>query len=712
MVFTILIIASTLGLALYPKSIYRLNGVKSIILVPLTVCGYLAICGFIICLVLKRMSIWALALPLLMFTVLLWADIVRKKEIQKYFLRREDIIGLTVVIGFVLLLTLHMFGTDLSIQYSTAVGGSQYLDTMNLLRGTALQEVSFSTYIEAIFVGAVIPFRGEADAYKAFIAAEIFLRILEVGMLYVVVLTVSDRKLIRYAAPVIGICYFFGYPALSLFWANCDYWNAGALLLLWIVYSLLVLEKKKNLWHLACVYLGMTLLVDVVCAQYYAAFHMLGVVIALLFLWAVKKRDITKQRIKENTLVGICLFGAAAVLLFYFKFFVQLGDMVPSVSEQNAMYRCMYGDLLFFIPALFFVTAYVSNTKLRFGCITALSVWSVVGTIVLYVLWYQSRLDTYYYFVNYYNLWVLGWILAAAALEIMAETKQLPIFFSYVGMIAAIALLVLTNYDAHMWKHNPYYNGMYVTRNFFSLYRQCMDAVLTDYEEYRMDDEVLEAFKAAAEWDGLSENVIITEEDAERCWYDAFTGMESEKLRYEKLDFPDMIQKLAADSVKSVTVMKSEETYTRYGGYYEKCQTVYEDDEIAVYSYRGENWNDIFAMDSEYSDEKKELFSYVQENLDGETVPLMAHETAYMDFVVYENMTGTKGERYYTWYRYPGENIDNLNAYGIKYIVLLYGDEFYETTSEYFRRQEIVYENEAGMVVRCQGETWLKEYGE
>lgn len=709
-VFTVLVIASLTGLAIYPKSKKKLNGMKTVILVPMVLSGYLALCGWFSVILWNRMNISVLNIFLLGLAVLVWVGIIRKRERQHYFWRHMDIIGMIVSMAFVIAIALHVFGPTLSIRYSNAIGGSQFLDAMNLLRGRPeLQEVSFSTYIEAVFCGVVMPFAGEIGCYKAFLTAEICLRMLEMGMLYCAVLTVSDRKIVRYAAPVIGIGYFFGYPALSLLWANYDYWNAGALLLLWIGYVLLVLEKNKEMRYIAVVLLAEALLTDIVCGQYYAAFHMVGVAAVLFVLWMLNRKSIMNQRVKYGSLIIILALAIAAGILFYMKFFVLLQSAEPTATEAAGMYRCMYGDLLFFLPALFFVVAYVCAKRREFHSVALLGIWSLVGTIILYVLWYQGILDTYFYFLNYYNLWLIGWVLVATALEIMAETKQLPIFFSYIGMIGALALLTLTNYDLHMWYHNVQYNGQYVTKNFLALYRQSMDGLLTDYAQYEVPEDVLEAFAYLNTEESVGNAAIVTENEATQYWGDAFVGAESGEYRLDEAEFPDVVQALAADEVAVSVVMKGETQYQTYHDYYECCQILFENEQVTVYAPPGTSWTDIEGKAGAYDKQKEELFAYAKMSKE-QTMPLMADKTAYMDFIMYENITGTDMSEYYTWKYSAVDNINNLNARGITQIVVLKNDSYYQTTQAYFEKQEIVYENEAGYILKCVGDSWTTQY--
>lgn len=709
-IFLMLIIAAMFGIAIYPKEKNELNGIVAVILIPLILSGFLVLSSWVSLIIWGRISISVISVELFILNLPLWAGIIRRKEKQNYFWRSSDIIGLILVAVFVLSIAVHVYGLELSIRYSNPVGAGQFLDAMNLLRGEkGLQPISFSSYIQAIFVGTIQPFAGNILCYKGFIVAEIFLRLLEAGLFYGTVLMISERKVVRYAAPVVSICYFFGYPALSLQWANYDYWNAGALVFLWIVYILLVIERKPQMCHLAIILLIEALLVDIISVQYYAAFHMVGVVAALLILGIRVKGHIVHSSLKYISMVGCILFIVIAGGLFYFEFFVKLGEIEPTALEAAGMYRCMYGDLLFFLPALCFLIVYVWRRKKKFYSMVGLAAWSLTGTIILYILWYQDKLDTYFYFLNYYNLWLLGWILVTAVLEIMAETKQLPIFFSYVGMIVALAVLTLTNYDYHMWHHNVQYNGMYVTKNFFPLYRQNMDALLRDYSEYEVPENIFTMYEYLdAEQSGKTLR-SITESEVFQYLFDAFVGGKSELCRLDKRDFPDIIKQLETDGADVAVVIKDEAQYQMYQNYYEECDILYENDGAIAYVPEDGDWMGVRDTSDNYIEQKEELFSQALTDVE-DIVPLMASADSYMDFILYEDVTGKSMEDFYTWKYSPVDNLHNLNAHGVKRIVVLKDDEYYQTTKDYFERHKVIYENEAGYILECEGTEWSTTY--
>lgn len=712
----IIFVVTIAGISLYSKSECKLNGVKTIIVSLVSVASYLFVTGCITRIFWGHISANAICTFMLLLAVAFWLAIYNKKKIQHLFWRASDVIGLMLIVVFAIAVSIHVFSSELEIQYCNLVGSEQFLTVMRFLRnGTDAVNISFTTYMEALFIELLTPIFPGIESYKAFIIAEIFLRILEVCMFYVVVLTISDRKIVRYAAPVLSICYFFGYPTLSLLYGNYGYWNAGALLFLFMIYALLVLEKQNDMRGYAIGLLLLACIVNLIGAQFYASLNIIAVMLALLVICIGKRKDFTNIKVKYSCF-GVVIAGiAAAGLIFYREWFVTQSDMTAgsiAIGEliTDGIYRSMYGDLLFFIPAFIFVISYVFLRKNYSKVIGIVSVSMLAVTIVLYVLWYNSLVETGYYFLNYYNLWLLGWLLVAMALEIAADTKQMPVFLSYAGMMIALGVLVFSNYDYKMWHRNPNYNQPGITSNFFSLYRQNLNGMLTDYADYRIPDGILEAFEYMMEEEKTAKTVIVTSDEAIQNWYDAFTAADSTDYRMDQNEFPDVVKMLESDGIDAVTIIKDSEDYRNYQTYYKRCQILFENEETVVYTYAGKTWTDIQGMGVNYSEDRMKLFEYARDNYGNETVPLMADRTAYLDFVMYQNIFGTNLKEFYTWKYSPVDNLNNLNAHGVQYIILLNDDAYYQATKDYFDRQEVVFENEAGRVLKCAGDEWSTQY--
>ena len=102
-----------------------------------------------------------------------------------------------------------------------------------------------------------------------------------------------------------------------------------------------------------------------------------------------------------------------------------------------------------------------------------------------------------------------------------------------------------------------------------------------------------------------------------------------------------------------------------------------------------------------YSPAKLDLYNYVRENLNDETIPLLADYINYLDFYWYQNMTGQDTDDYF----FLTHDINNLiQRIGVrketKYVMLLYDTSVYKENTLLWRRYKKVYDNDVGCILK------------
>lgn len=649
-IYMILFLSCLGGILYYPKAKGRMNGVKATVMGSMAICCYQALVAWLLDLVHIKVGLASIGVMTLLLAVLLWAGIWKKKQWQQLFWRVSDVVSLLVLIIFVLIISVHIFGIDLQLQYPMAEAASYFTDVMRMVREETLEGTYFSQLTGALWVELLSPILPESMYFQAFILADVSTRVLEICMLYVLIVTVSDKKIVRYAAPILCIAYFWGYPAYSYLSENYLAWSSGVMIFMVMLYVILLMEKRRISW-----------------------------------------------RIGGGLLVAGVLVGMTCDPLF-----------VSGVSRmgEHEIYASMYGDLIFFVPALIYVLYYVFWKKKKAWTIAVTSTIAVLCTVISYIFWYNNVMPQENYYKLYYYLWLLGWLLVAVTFDIAAETGELAECFSYVGMIVVLAYIVLSNYDERMIRKTYHTDGDYTTKNFFSLYRYNADAMLLDYEDYQVSKEALAGYEYAI---GQQEQVIpiLTEDAITEMWYDALSGEDSTLYSLSQNGLPDVLQMLDENEIQMIVVRKDRSEYSEFQNYFDRCEAAFENEDVAVYTKPAASWSDVYDLEAAEYAEKVELYTYVKDELAGGMVPLMARKPACVDFIMYEDVTGNSSAEYYTWNYGERENIENLNNRGVTCVVLLKEDAYYEANHGYYEGQEILFENEAGIVVRCAGEEWF-----
>jgi hypothetical protein len=708
-IFVLLFLAFLMGIILVPKIDGKINMIKVAVMGIMAIFCYQSFWAFMFQLVGIPVNLKSTCISMAAVVLLLWGMIIKKKKMQRIFVRITDIAVLAVLAGIVIAVSLHMFTPYLRLSYINSDPANHFNDAMGIVKqGVLGKHIYFSAFVNAMFIEIFSPILIVSKYYKAFIFADIFMHVLEVWMCYVLMLTVSEKKIVRIFAPVFALGYFWGYPAYSYMTGGFVYWSIGVMILMLLVYALLLLERYPKNYKCNVILLLFALYANTCCNALFIPLNSAAVILAL-FVLAIRQKKINKKMI-AGFLVVVVIAAAAVFVLFMDKWGGSFDKMITYVSKAGGMYHSVYADLIYFIPAAFIVLFYLLKKKKYPAAIPVMALFMVVCTCVMYGFLINHMMSFYYYFKIYYNLWLFGWLLCVMAADILADEKQLAGFYAYVGFIGILALFTFTNYDMNMWEFDPGYNEASVPKHFLAIYWNNLDTSQKDYGEYTILPDLMEVMSYAAEELDDDKIPALVADDRTFYWFDGMRAQNTRKYKPYNRELMDILVKMDKNGITKIFVDKEDKIYQQYENYFSLCKAVYENERAAILTFPGESWCKILPYVNGYDEGKLELYKYVKKHLKNERVPLMAAKESCLDFIIYRQKTKQKSTDCYTWNFNPKENLDNLNQLGIKYITVLYGDSYYQENQYYLDGQETVFENESGKIIKCAGDSFSTEY--
>lgn len=708
-IFILLFVLLLAGAVLVPKIDGKMNVIKAAVMGIMAVFCYQSVFAFAFNLIGIPVNLKSICIPMAAAAILLWGMIIKKKKVQRVFVRITDIAVLVLLAGIVIAVSMHIFTTHLRLSYINTDPANHFNDAMVIVKqGVLGKHIYFSAFINAMFIEIFSPVLIVSKYYKAFILADIFMHVLEVWMCYVLMITISEKKVVRIFAPVFALGYFWGYPAYSYMTGGFVYWSTGVMVLILLIYALLLLERYPKQYRYSGGLFLLALYANTCCNALFIPVNSAAVIMAL-FVLAIRKKKLNWKMVAGFLFVTV-IAAAAAIFLFFDKWGGSFEKMITYVSKSGAMYHSMYADLIFFLPALFVVLFYVFAKRKYSMTIPVMAVCMILCTCVMYGFLINEKMSYYYYYKIYYNLWLFGWLLCVMAIDVLTDTGQMAGFYAYMGMIGMLALLTFTNYDMNMCKFNVGYNEESVPRHLFSLYWYNMDTVQKDYEEYTIPVELMDVMSYAT--DELDDEKIpaLVSNDNVFYWFDGMRGQNTRKYKLYDRELMDVLVKMDKHDITKILVDKEDECYQQYESYFSLCKVVYENERAAILTFPGKSWCKILPYANGYDEGKLELYAYVKKNLKGKKVPLMASKESCLDFVIYRQKTKKKSTKCYTWNFNPKENLDNLNELGIQYITVLYDDSYYQENKYYLDQQKTVFENKSGKVIKCVGDSFSTEY--
>lgn len=591
--FIIEFVLFVVGAVLLPKCESRINGIKAAVMAIMAAFCYQALLAFVYARIGIRVDIKSTAVSMALADVLLWGGILWKRRVQKLFFRFSDMLCILVLTAAVVGVSLHMFTPELRLSYINTDPANHFKFAMNVVKSGDVAGIYFSAFIDAMFIELFAPILAEISYYKAFILADIFMHILEVWMFYVLVLTISEKKAVRIAAPFLTLLYFWGYPAYSYMTGGFVYWSNGVMILIFMVYALLLLEKHNTMSWQPAVLLVLGAYANSCCNKLFIPVNYLAFFVALfVILWRQKKQVLNKQ-VLFATLGIVAVVCVTAVVLFWNSWDGSLQKMIEYVSVAGGIYRSMYADMIFFVPVLLFVCYYSLYRREYSGTLPLMAACMLICAAGMYLFWYNALMSTYYYYKIYYNLWLFGWILAAAALDLAVEKKQMTGLLSYAGMLLLMGIISWTNYDDVMKASAEDYNAYYATEELFPLYRFNADSLLADYEKYKLSPMALDVYAYVLEYMPDEEFIPMISSIGEyRYWFDGMRVQDSDGVRADRLSLEEIVTQLDAWGINKIAVIKFDTFYIENSSYFQQCVPLYENADAAVYTFSGANWKE------------------------------------------------------------------------------------------------------------------------
>lgn len=719
----VLFLTGVLGILLFPKSDGKLNGIKIIIMGTMAAFCFLAFCAAVYNKLGIPVHLPSACISLTIMNAFLWGGIIKKKKVQRLFWRWSDAVCIFLLGMFVMWLALHVFTPELKLQYSNVDAAAHYRYANEIVQtGRIFSLTYFSAYVDAFIIEILAPaFSTTLLYYKGFIVADIFMHLMEIWMFYCLVLTISEKRVVRIMAPVLAVGYFWGYPAYSFMEGHFVYWSNGVVIMIFILYALLLIEKDKKFRKCGILLLLLGLYANTCCNKLFVPVNT-AAVLGVLAVWLLQKyrKQINGRRLAAWTVGGI-LAVAAVVGVYIVIWGDSLATLFEDLIKPGGIYSSLYADLIYFLPALFYVLWHTVRHRGERKTIPVVSVCMLFVALAMYVLLSMRYMSGYYYHKIDYNLWLCGWVLVAEALRIMAEKRQLAWYFSYAGMIALLCMICLTDYDARIAEVHADYNGEYATTQIFPIYRYNRNNLLQDYEEFLVSDQVLDVFNYALEQMPYADVRIVTDDWTLKNWHDGLDVSHAQGFYFEEYELTELLGELDVSGVQAIIVRRDDEKYQAYQGYFGQCTELYGNSEAAILAPSGEKWLEIPAEVMQYEQTRLELYQYVGTHYANKQVPLIAGQSAYYDYMLYYLQTGNLSTNVYPWKQVEEEalavlsdedaawetaqkTMEALRENNISYIVVLNGDSYYEKVKSYLDGWKCVYENEAGKVLALDGE--------
>lgn len=457
--YILTLIALGTSFMMFKKTDEKINFIKWLIIYIVSLLGYNILIGMVLGLLNITSHIWLLSIINILVAIGLAYRVIRYREIQKYFVRKIDIVGIVIILAVFAIMfvkDLYIFNGDVShmavdsaIHYRAAKHYSENLkifinvEDKTFFNFNVMQPGAYIN--DGIFMNIVngIAHIDHAYIYQAFETMIMFLGGLA---FYATFIDKIKTKRGLVASLILFTLYLYGYPYNAWIY-GFSYLAVGiamVAMLLAVVESLYSSEKLNRIFVITLIgILGVGLIFSY-CLFVPAIFAAICIYCFLKDLSSSEGKKYLKI-FKINTLVvtGVLLVVTAAGIgyLFIPTFFIEgQTNLVSALKIDGAIYSEKYQNFLPYIPFAIIYFAEVIN-KIRKKELRYMDVFAVcmMGYLaLLYLGMIAGKVAPYYMLKTYSIIWI---VVFAVTIDIVNQYIDWKVF--RIDIIALILLYVI-----------------------------------------------------------------------------------------------------------------------------------------------------------------------------------------------------------------------------------------------------------------------------
>lgn len=636
---------------------------------------------------------------------------------QSITFKKSELIGLLAVIALMLAACIIHFGPRLSLIYID-IDSARYLKLAMELRRTHRVSGEFlSPLILSLFIQWIEPFVSTVSMYKGMILAHIFVQVLSACMFWCLAHKLNRGRYPQIVTVVLTALYVGGFQLYILTYGTFFHWEDGILILMFLIYHLLELQQHQETTKegLASFLLGIFGLF--IC---YPFFIVITVVLLLpeIVIWIRKHAHSLTKKTKWK-MTGIVLVVGLIGIHFVRQRSATISGIFDNLRTEGLAYKEPFLDFVYFVPILIAYSIMLYRRRKEGKQTETYVIWRMNLTalafmIFWFILFASGHLSNYYYYRNYYVLWMISWLMTAHAIGILVEEKQTAMLASY-GVLYAIAVVTsVVGINAKLEKIN---DSMFLEKK--TNQTMCPLYAFTSNELIHRADaavslQMLELYKMVVGELGAEEVPMLTSYYSvmRSAWYHAITDIDhlnpTYDLRMETLY--DMLRVLDENDTTYVLYQKTDKQWKKYQStILAGLETVEENDEGAILKLTGGTWKDLLNRFTDVPEGQLEIILYIKQHVYPQNLKILSDKKA--ENVVLEAYTAYFGEDTDSL---VGEltakkflkNLKLLDEAQAEAVIVLKDSDIYLQNQEFWDKQNIVFENETGMLVGPANATW------
>lgn len=472
--YCLTVIAMLAVFVLFKKSEEKINLVNWCVI---ALVSYLAF-NILVCMIFGCMNIKTdflfLSIANLVVTAGLGFKIFKDKGIQKFEIRKQDILGVIVCVCVVCHMAVSQYAplaksvanasVDACMHYSASVNFADEMIVLSKIdnqTGYNFKTMQTGAYINTgIFINII---RDIIPAFEDHVAFKLF----ETGIMTLMVLTfyilISDRITSKKSfvfSMIFLMLYAYAYPYTSLLHGFCYLSLAIVFITTLFYFAKHYAEKEVSFWVL----LPLIVLMGVGIIFSYCLF--VPAIFAFICLYVfVKDFDKKEEKsylkiFKKSTLLVTGLLLVVTIVSIFYLVIPTFTDsdqnkLTDAIGFEGGIYKSPYQDFLFYIPfVVLFIYRTIKEKKLNFQTMALLLIGG--QTLLMFTGVVFGIVSPYYYYKMNFILWILMVEITVEIFTGKEESKELSLIFTTALVIwVTIIILAVGKFEHKLWLKRP-----------------------------------------------------------------------------------------------------------------------------------------------------------------------------------------------------------------------------------------------------------------
>lgn len=508
------------GIFLIKKSNDVLNAVAWIIMSILIAFSFDAfICG-IVNLIKVPINLYSISVINFLLGGALWFWIMIKKKKQSYFTRVFDIVASVTVIIIGVTCAYIQFGPNLTIHFETSDPAQHFRAAMDILNTQHLSSMNYGHFAISLIIGMLAPFVHLYSYYKLYIIAEILFYVMSGLVFYSLVLRFSDKLFQRVSAIILTIMYMLGYPLNDMIY-GFGYLGIGVTITAFILFATYCFTSNQIFRWFAVLTLMLGCYGIIDCYSLFAPVVFLSVFMAISWFYVRQKKLFSLKMV----LTQLIVFLIPVIIGAYYSFFAYFGGanqgLTTLITFEGAIFRDLFSNFVIIGPFMVFGVATAVKNK-DFDAGFWVFCFLLLFMIGLFVLGLKGYVSSYYYYKNYYLMWLIAFYLGQRGISYLAERSKTAIV-SYSVVWGLIGVMAVSRIEKKINETNVIFDPFVKSEAYLYIY---------DFNWAHMSDNSgsyssnpLSLYKYIVENCHLDSNPVFLFDDWESTyWFEAITN--------------------------------------------------------------------------------------------------------------------------------------------------------------------------------------------